>query len=193
MRMFVGVEIDDRARRVAAETAEALRAAIPARLEARWVTPGNFHLTARFIGQVQEGLVPDVLAALTRPLGVAPFDIELGGCGVFPPSGPPRAIWIGLAAGLPALAALHDEFDRRLARFGFEPERRPFTAHLTLARLKHAPRGASAAVRAVVARVTPVPAIVRVRHATVFESCLSPKGPRYEPLARAHLGSPAEG
>jgi 2'-5' RNA ligase len=81
------------------------------------------------------------------------------------------------------LGAIHDEMNRRLLPFGFEPESRPFSAHLTLARVKDAPRGSGRAVRdALAGRDVSAPP-VRVTAATLFQSHLSPHGPRYEAVA----------
>ncbi|HEX9369202.1 MAG TPA: RNA 2',3'-cyclic phosphodiesterase, partial [Vicinamibacterales bacterium] len=142
MRLFVAVEIGDETRSLAAATADVLRAAIGPAVRARWVPPENVHLTVRFIGHVDDGRAPALIDALTPPLDIPPFGIELGGCGVFPPTGAPRALWIGVAHGLPGLVSMHAAFNRRLLPFGFEPESRPFSAHLTLARIKNAPRWA---------------------------------------------------
>jgi 2'-5' RNA ligase len=187
MRLFVAVELGDDAVRVAADTAATLRREIGSAIRAAWVAPANMHLTVRFIGHVDDARAPSMVAALSPPLDVPAFDVELGGCGVFPPSGPPRVIWIGLAQGLPSLAAIHDVFDRRLLPFGFEPERRPFSAHLTLARVKDAAKGSAAAVRDALTHIPPSGARSRIRSATIFQSHLSPKGPRYEPLAHVPL------
>jgi RNA 2',3'-cyclic 3'-phosphodiesterase len=187
MRLFVAVEIDDHARRVAEATAEALRVAIGPALKARWVPVENMHLTVRFIGHVEDERAPAVIEALTPPLDIPQFDIELGGCGVFPPSGPPRVLWIGLTHGLAGLAVMHEAFNRRLLPFGFEPESRPFSAHLTLARIKNAPGGAGRVVREVLRQMTPPIATSHVVRATIFRSHLSSKGPRYEPVAFAEL------
>src|SRR5205814_2164839 len=100
---------------------EALRRSIDPHLRAGCIAPVNMHLTVRFIGQVADDRVADVLAVLTPPLRMPAFDVELGGCGAFPTSGPPRVIWIGLTEGLPSLSLMHDEFDRRLAPLGLEP------------------------------------------------------------------------
>jgi 2'-5' RNA ligase len=187
LRLFIGLEIDDAVKRVAATAGEELRLAIGPALKARWVPAENLHVTVRFIGQVDDVRAPAIIAALTPALDIPPFDIELGGCGVFPPGGPPRVLWIGITRGLQNLAAIHDAFDRRLAPFGFEPEARSFNAHLTLARIKEAPRGAAAAVRQAV-RAVARPAIrVDVTRATVFQSHMSPKGSRYVPLAHTPL------
>jgi 2'-5' RNA ligase len=187
MRLFIAVEIDDRARRIAEATAEALRRAIGPAPNIRWVPPENMHLTVRFIGQVDDSRASVLVDALILPLEIAPFDLELAGCGVFPPSGAPRVIWIGLTSGLPNLAAMHDEFDRRLAPFGFEPEHRPFSPHLTLGRIKDAPKGMRGAVQQAIRDVTAAATRCHITRATVFQSHLSPRGPRYEAIAIAML------
>ena len=189
MRLFVAVEIGDETRRVAAATADLLRATIGPAVKARWVPPENMHLTVLFIGHVDEGRASGLIDALTPPLDIPPFEIELGGCGVFPSKGPPRALWIGLADGLPGIASMHEAFNRRLVPFGFEPESRPFRAHLTLARIKNAPSGVGRAVREALRHVPPPTARSCVTRAAIFRSHLSPNGPRYEPVAFAQLVS----
>jgi 2'-5' RNA ligase len=192
MRLFVAVEISEEARRAASATADGLRTAIGPALKARWVPAENLHLTVRFIGHVDDARAPSVIGALAVPLDVPAFDVELGGCGVFPSSGPPRVLWIGLTRGLPHLAAMHEAFNARLRPFGFEPESRAFNAHLTLARVKDAPKGAAAAVREALRAAAPPVTRVDVSRATIFASHMSPKGPRYEPLAHAELGAPLD-
>lgn len=187
MRLFVAVEISDAARRVANEAAEALRRAIGTRLRASWVSPANMHLTVRFIGHVADERAATVLETLAPPLGMEPFDVELDGPGAFPPSGAPRVIWIGVTRGLAGLSAMHDAFDRRLAPLGYAPDARPFSAHLTVARVKDAPKGSGALVREALRGITPAPTRWGVEHATVFRSHLSPRGPRYEALGRVVL------
>jgi 2'-5' RNA ligase len=182
MRLFVAVELDPAVRAAAREVADDLRRRIGDRLKARWVPPENMHLTVRFIGHVEDARVPEVLDALQPPLAIAPFDLELGECGVFPSSGPPRVFWIGLASGFPALQTMHEEFNRRLQPLGFTPEHRPFSAHLTLARIKDAPRGSGSVARDAVRAVQSPRARCQVTHAAVFRSVLSPHGSRYERL-----------
>jgi 2'-5' RNA ligase len=182
MRLFVAVQLSDAVVAAAQDVAAALERRLKKQLDARWVSPANMHLTVRFIGNAADEVAPAVLAALRPALPVAPFVVELGGCGVFPPSGPPRVIWIGLSQGLPSLRAMHEEFNRRLAPLGFEPERRPFSAHLTLARVKDAPKSARAAVEHALETVQPTRIQCRVDAATVFQSRLSPTGAEYAAL-----------
>ena len=147
------------------------------------------HLTVRFIGHVADDRASAIVEAVRLPIDLASFDVTLGQCGVFPPGRPPRVLWIGVKEGLLSLAALHAEFNRRLAPLGFQPEERPYSAHLTLARVKDAPRGSTSAARAAVQSVVANPARCRISEVTLFESRLSPKGPTYTPLLRIPLRS----
>ena len=187
MRLFVAVELADDVRRVAENVMRQLQRTIGDSLRARWVPVENMHLTVRFIGHVQTERVPAVIDALEPPVSLKPFDIALGQCGVFPPHGPPRVLWIGLDAGLPSLRAMHVEFNRRLAPLGFEPESRPYSAHLTLARVKDAPRGAGATARDLIRSIRVPEAHCRVNHATVFESRPSSRGSIYAPVLKVSL------
>lgn len=182
MRLFVGVRLDETVLAAADETAERIRKRLGTRMKVRWVPAANMHLTVRFVGNVEDVNEGSVLEALRPPLVLPPFEIRLGRCGVFPPGGPPRVMWIGLASGLPALRAMHEEFNRRLAPLGYEPERREFSAHLTLARIGDVSGRSSRSLRESIEGVIPSPAGCTVRSATVFQSRLSPKGAAYLPL-----------
>ena len=188
MRLFVGVAVDDVVRREAERVMTVMRGRLRG-LDARWVSPENLHLTVRFIGHVADDRAAAVRAALEQPLAVEPFDVEYGGCGRFPPRGAPRVIWIGLQHGLPPLSALNAEFDRRVAPFGYPPESRPFTAHLTLARLKDAHAAAGRNIDAALSGIDVKPIVQRVDHVAIFESRLSPNGPRYTVLRRIPLSA----
>jgi RNA 2',3'-cyclic 3'-phosphodiesterase len=187
VRLFTAVEIDDRMRRVAADTAESLRKRLKGALDARWTDVENLHFTVRFIGNVADANVPAIVERLAAPIDVAPFEIRLGACGAFPPSGPPRVIWIGVVEGLAPLSALHDECDRRLEPFGFTPEARAFSAHLTLARVREVRKGSNAVIRETLRAVAVSDAHCHVERLTIFRSHLSPRGSRYEALAHAPL------
>jgi 2'-5' RNA ligase len=188
MRLFVGVELSDEVRALVAAVAGDLRHTLAKSLEARWVPAENLHLTVRFIGHVPDERISALLEALTQPLDMAPFQIELGGCGRFPPRGAPRVLWIGLSEGLSSLAALHEAFNRRVAPLGYAAETRAFSAHLTLARIKEA-RGSAKSVDAALHSARTGTVTQRVETVTVFESQLSPRGAVYSVLRRIRLGS----
>lgn len=99
---------------------------------ARWVDPGNFHVTLRFIGEVDEGTASDIDAALAAI--VAPrFSLTLAGVGHF--GGRPRLLWAGIETN-PALVHLHDKVEHALMRIGLAPDARKYAPHVSLARLK---------------------------------------------------------
>jgi 2'-5' RNA ligase len=187
MRLFVAAEVDQSVLDEAQRAIEALRTALDGMLRPRWVAPRNLHLTIRFIGHVPADRITSVVDALAPEIQLEPFDVALDQCGVFPPHGPPRVLWIGLAEGLPSLEQMHHECNRRLLPLGYEPERRPFSAHLTLARIKDAPRGSGARVRDALSRVRVAGVRSRVSEAVLFESHLSPNGATYNPLLRIPL------
>ena len=105
---------------------------------ARWVDPGNFHLTLRFIGEVDEGEAADIDEALLR-LKARRFTLQLAGVGLFG-NGKPRQLWVGVERE-PALATLQGKIEQALMRIGLPPEPRKFSPHVTLARLRDPRRG----------------------------------------------------
>lgn len=98
--------------------------------EARWVDPGNFHVTLRFIGEVDEGLASDIDAALLR-LSSPRFRLALAGVGQFGT----RMLWVGVEKS-ESLMQLHGKVENALQRIGLPPETRRFTPHVSLARLR---------------------------------------------------------
>jgi len=100
---------------------------------AKWVDPGNFHLTLRFIGEVDEGTAADVDEALLR-LKARPFSVQLSGVGVFG-GDKLRTLWVGVEREA-ALSTLQGKIEQALIRAGLPPEPRKFSPHVTLARLR---------------------------------------------------------
>jgi 2'-5' RNA ligase len=100
---------------------------------ARWVDPGNLHVTLRFIGEVGEGLAGDIDETLAR-IAAKSFTLTLAGIGQFATGDRPRTLWVGVEKN-PDLVHLHDKIETALVRLGLPPERR-YTPHVTLARLR---------------------------------------------------------
>ncbi len=188
-RLFVALDPPEAVRRrLAALAVELRRSAGRHADEVRWVPPENVHLTLQFLGAVPEERVGEIEGAIRAAAAAArPLSLELRGAGGFPNARRPRVLWAGLGGEVEPLAALVAELGRRLAPLGFAPEDRPFSAHLTLGRARDgrgAPGLAGALAHAAEATGTPW----RAAEVTLFESHLSPKGPRYEAVLRAALG-----
>lgn len=189
LRLFVALEPPEPVRRrLAAVEAELRRLAGRGASDVRWVAPENVHLTLQFLGAVPAERVEDVKRAVASAAeGARPLALEVKGAGGFPNGRRPRVLWAGLGGDVAALGALVADLGARLAPLGFAPEERPFSAHLTLGRARD-PRGAPG-LAAALAQAAELPgASWRASEVTLFESHLSPKGPRYEAMFRALLG-----
>lgn len=127
-RLFTAIEIPSDA----ALSLSLLRGGLPG---ARWIDTENYHITLRFIGDV-EGHVADEIAHAFDRIRRAPFEISLSGVGAFG-SRKPHCIWAGVAP-TPDLFALQAELERICQRLRLAPDPRKFTPHVTLARLKNA-------------------------------------------------------
>ena len=127
-RLFTALEIP----RDAALSLSLLRGGLPG---ARWIDVENYHLTLRFIGDV-EGHVADEIADALDRVRRPSFLLTLSGVGAFGQK-KPHAVWAGTAAS-PDLYALQAEIERICRRLGLPADQRKFTPHVTLARLKNA-------------------------------------------------------
>jgi len=101
----------------------------------RWSLRENLHVTTKFIGEWPEHRRAELEAVLAGLTAFDPIPISLRGLGFFPHERAPRVFWVGVEAG-PGLADLARQTDAALARLGVPAETRPFSPHLTLARIK---------------------------------------------------------
>jgi RNA 2',3'-cyclic 3'-phosphodiesterase len=112
-----------------------VRPVAPPRLS--WTHAGQWHLTLQFLGAVDDadGLIDALRWGLH---GRRPVALALGGAGAFPSISRASVVWIGLDEGEQELAVLADAVQRATEPLGYEPERRDFTAHVTIARSQRA-------------------------------------------------------
>jgi 2'-5' RNA ligase len=188
-RLFVALEPPEPVRRRLAALADELRrSAGRGAGEVRWVPPENVHLTLQFLGAVPEERIAAIEAALRDAAATAgrPLSLSLHGAGGFPNARRPRVLWAGLEGEVGPLAALVTALGVRLAKLGFPPEDRPFAAHLTLGRARDG-RGAPGLAGALAAAAQVEATPWRATELVLFESHLSPRGPRYEAIARVPL------
>lgn len=176
LRLFVALPVPADA----AERLASLRAELPG---ARWLARENYHLTLRFLGDVDEAAVPVLTEALAR-VTMRPLRVELDAVGVFPSLRRPRVFVARGAAGL-ALERLQARVERAVVEAGFEPDARPFRPHVTLARLRRPDRAALAAyLEAHSLRLG-----WRARSFALYESRLGAGGARYVPVVSWQAGA----
>ncbi len=126
LRIFTGLELPASV----TEALASLRGGLPG---ARWIDPENYHLTLRFIGDVDDALAHEVaslLGKVRRPV----LELRFDGLSAFG-GRRPRAV-VATLAQTAALMELQAEHERLMQRVGLEPEGRKYTPHVTLARLR---------------------------------------------------------
>lgn len=96
----------------------------------RWVPPENFHITLRFLGEL-DGRDMDYVDAALAGIRVPSFSLRLAGVGHFGSGSKIRAIWAGVEKE-PALQHLHDKIESAVVRAGVPPEGSKYTPHVTL-------------------------------------------------------------
>lgn len=177
-RTFIGLPMPEPYQRAAGRLARDLGKGLASKVS--WVKPGNWHLTLKFLGDVEEDQVEDIGRALGG-VDWEPFVLQAAGGGFFPDGRRPRVVWTGLAKGGPESRALAASVEKGLAPLGFEPENRPFRAHLTLGRVRRAGRDQWGDVLAALNREAWPE--TTMDHFVLWKSELSPQGPAYTRLA----------
>jgi 2'-5' RNA ligase len=187
-RLFIAVPLTDVATAAVAAVVESIRVGEPEGRGVRWVRLDGLHLTLRFLGPTPEPRVPDLAEAVASVARDAePFTITIRGAGSFPPTGRPRTIWLDIRDGVDRLEGLAARLDDRLAGAGWERERRPFRAHLTLARADGV-RSGPATVAALTAAAADLAIESRIDRMILFESITGSGRARYVERAATSLG-----
>ena len=190
IRSFIAVELPPDVGEVVERVVRGLRAS--AGEAVRWVRPEGIHLTLKFLGDIDVDSVPEISRALDRCATAAkPFGLTLEGVGVFPNPRRPRVIWVGLGGALEPLIGLQQFLEVELEGLGFARERRAFSPHLTLGRVRD---GASQhqvkAISDTVVAASVQPGVVfSIRELALMKSDLRPSGAVYTRLHTARLGS----
>ncbi|MBC7363984.1 MAG: RNA 2',3'-cyclic phosphodiesterase [Candidatus Aminicenantes bacterium] len=184
MRVFIAVDLEDSVKEQLANLIENLK---PAGRNIKWVARENFHLTLKFLGEIDEGqveIVREVLIKLSHQY--RPFSLKLKGTGSFPPGqNRMRVIWVGLESG-PELFRLQKELEEELERKGFPKEERAFSPHLTLGRAKQ-PQNQEKLKKMLEKFSNREFGQMMVKEITLFQSILRPEGPVYKPLDKFEL------
>ena len=168
MRLFVALDLPWEVRRQLSQLATALPGA-------RFLPPENYHVTLRFMGEMPAHRAEELDLALAALRGKR-FTLQLGGVGVFEKAGRPQTLFVGVERS-PQLEHLQTKIETAVQRIGFEPERRRYTPHVSVARLDGAPSAKLAqwVQRHNLMRAEPL----AVEHFTLFSSQLGKDGAAY--------------
>lgn len=133
-RTFIALEMNEDLQRHLAEVIRRVAQALPG---VRWVDPAGIHLTLAFLGELDDERLAEAIAATEAAAPrVRPFSYRLSNLGIFGSPRQPRVIWMGIEETAGVLPRLHRILNQELASRGFETDSRPFSPHLTLARVK---------------------------------------------------------
>jgi 2'-5' RNA ligase len=131
MRLFTGLDLPAEVVRSLEVLLERLRPSA----RVNWSPPANLHITTKFIGHWPDERVGELQSRLSEGVPPRPpIPVHIREVGFFPNAKSPRVFWCGIEA--PGLAELAADTDRVTSALGIESENRPFSAHLTLARIK---------------------------------------------------------
>ena len=132
MRLFTAIELPA----ALLSRLERLTTALRPEALIKWSPLDNLHITTKFIGEWPEARFEELDEALSRVGSSEPIHLEMSGLGWFPNEKSPRVLWAGVHGGEPLIKHVR-LVEERLAEIGIAPENRPYSPHLTLARIKN--------------------------------------------------------
>ena len=137
MRCFIAVELSAEAR---AEVQRLIEAVSELEIRGvRAVRPGGVHVTLRFLGDIEREAGPQRHRLQIRACGASclrPCNLSLADIGAFPSTRSARVLWVGVSGDTDSLGELHERVEDELSSVGFRRDRRQFSPHITLARLR---------------------------------------------------------
>jgi RNA 2',3'-cyclic 3'-phosphodiesterase len=195
IRTFLAVELGhaliQRLAQVQEDVQQRLSRGLTKDVRVSWVQPASLHLTVKFLGDTDERLIGSLRAGLAPVATQLPLTVPLDRLGVFPRVQQPRVLWAGPSAdwerGEEAcrLADFHRTVEEACRAFGFEPEGRPWSPHVTLARIRAGERqfGQAVATTGMLDRRAAL-GVLRIASLVLMRSDLHPSGSIYTRLWR---------
>lgn len=178
MRAFIAIELPEEIRREIAYIQEELK---QAEADVKWVIPENIHLTLKFLGNVPDDKIEkikttlDIIATAHKK-----FETSLFKIGVFPKLEYPRVVWIGVDKNCALIEEIASKVEDKCESIGFPKEDRPFSAHLTIGRVR-SPKN-KGVLKEKMLSISVKPHSFIVDKLMLFQSTLTPKGPIYTTL-----------
>jgi 2'-5' RNA ligase len=135
IRSFIAIELPEAVKTGLQQLQTELT--LPSYSFVKCVAPEGIHLTLKFLGNVSSQKISDITRVMEQASrGVSAFQLQLTEVGAFPNMRRPRVVWVGIKGEVDKLIGWQQRLDDGLVPLGFAKEARPFTPHLTLARLR---------------------------------------------------------
>jgi len=143
----------------------------------------NIHLTLKFLGNVSGSKVEEIRSAFSQ-VAFPPFSLEIKGSGAFPNLKRMNVIWVGIGEGWSQVELIYEQTERLLHQLGFSRETRPFSPHITVARVKSGRKRDE--IASFLGHLTEESfGTFSVESVRLKQSVLSPSGPKYSTLFEA--------
>ncbi|MEW6040493.1 MAG: RNA 2',3'-cyclic phosphodiesterase [Elusimicrobiota bacterium] len=189
MRLFASVEVTDDVKNIAYRIIENLK---KANADVKWVEKENLHITMKFLGeQPDEKLIKIKEALKLAASNSQRCKIKIENIGTFPGSKNIRVIWLGVTAEIDKLKLLAQNVDESLSKINFEKEKREFSPHLTIGRVRSNKNISKLSDTIELLQKDELlnknTNSVDVNELVLFQSKLSPHGPEYSVIERFHL------
>jgi 2'-5' RNA ligase len=154
--------------------------------DVKWVNPQNIHLTLKFLGNVSPEMIEQIKKVITKlSQEHKHFELKITQLGAFPTIEHPRVLWVGIEQGFKPTIQLAKDLEERLIQLGFLREKRAFTPHLTLGRVRSNQNRKQ--LKQLLHSITFHPQTMPVQTIILFKSTLTPKGALYQPLYQTQL------
>ncbi|MBM3154016.1 MAG: RNA 2',3'-cyclic phosphodiesterase [Chloroflexi bacterium] len=189
IRSFIAIELSNEVRSSLRKLQDELKS--PGDTFVKWVAPEVIHLTLKFLGNISQQRMERIVRVMGQAVqGMTPFRLVLSEVGAFPNLRQPRVLWVGTSGEVEKLLTMQQRIDNGLVPLGFARESRPFTPHLTLARLREgALPGDKRSFGEMVTRKSPkIDCEVEVNSVNLMRSQLLPSGAVYSRLGEVKLG-----
>jgi len=135
VRSFIAIELPDELKAGLSQLQDRLK--LGKQSSVKWVNLQGIHLTLKFLGNIAADRISDITRVMEEAAqGIPPFRLEVKELGAFPNLRRVQVVWVGVNGEVDKLGRLQQRIESNLVRLGFAPESRPFTPHLTLARLR---------------------------------------------------------
>ena len=135
IRSFIAIELPVELKLALVRLQDKLKSG--SRAPVKWVNPDSVHLTLKFLGNIDPGIVGKITSVLEEAIrGTHPFSVEVSGLGVFPNIRRVQVVWVGLTGEVEKFGQLQQRIETGLIPLGFAAESRSFTPHLTVGRVR---------------------------------------------------------
>jgi RNA 2',3'-cyclic 3'-phosphodiesterase len=182
IRSFISIDLEDE--KILSQVESIMSSLLSLGGDLKPVERENIHLTLKFLGNVSSAKLAEIKSALEQ-VSFPPFSLEIKGAGAFPNLKRMNVVWVGIEEGWSQVELIYEQTEKLLHQLGFSRETRPFSPHITVARVKSGRKRDE--IAAFLGHLTDESfGAFPVESVRLKQSVLSPSGPKYSTLFEVH-------